>query len=194
MRRWLPLLAAAAGIGLFLWLRSSPAPQAPQGEPPPQAVAPPAQLPGAPASPAPGSPAAAQPVEASPIAQSGPSPVPPPSLAGSAGQLQAPEAPSDIPPEIAVANMRRTVRQYHQMFGGNPIGTNPEITRALNGDNPRHVKFLQGDDGNRVNEKGELVDPWGTPYFFHQLSASDMEVRSAGPDKIMYTGDDLVTK
>jgi hypothetical protein len=89
--------------------------------------------------------------------------------------------------------MRRTVRQYNQMFGGNPVGTNPEITRALNGDNPRHVKFLQP-DGNRVNEKGELVDPWGTPYFFHQLSASEMEIRSAGPDKVMFTGDDLVTK
>ena len=101
--------------------------------------------------------------------------------------------PVGIPPQIVLANMRRTVRQYNQMFGGNPIGTNPEITRALNGDNPRHVRFLQP-DGNHVNEKGELVDPWGTPYFFHQLSASEMEIRSAGPDKVMYTGDDLVTK
>ena len=45
-----------------------------------------------------------------------------------------------------------------------------------------------------VNEKGELVDPWGTPYFFHQLSAMEMEIRSAGPDRIMWTEDDLVIK
>lgn len=89
--------------------------------------------------------------------------------------------------------MRNTVRQYGLMFGGNPVGTNLEITKALNGDNPKQVKFL-GPDGNRVNQKGELVDVWGTPYFFHQLSAMEMEIRSAGPDKIMYTSDDLVTK
>jgi hypothetical protein len=46
----------------------------------------------------------------------------------------------------------------------------------------------------RVNGDGELVDPWGTPYFFHQLSGTDMEIRSAGPDKTMWTDDDLMTK
>ncbi len=103
------------------------------------------------------------------------------------------EPPPLYPPEILLDNMRNTVRQYGLMFGGNPVGTNLEITKALNGDNPKQVKFL-GPDGNRVNQKGELVDVWGTPYFFHQLSAMEMEIRSAGPDKIMYTSDDLVTK
>ena len=89
--------------------------------------------------------------------------------------------------------MRTTIRQYGLAFGGNPVGTNPEITKALNGDNPKQINFLT-QDGNRANEKGELVDPWGTPYFFHQLSAMEMEIRSAGPDKIMWTTDDLVIK
>ncbi len=44
----------------------------------------------------------------------------------------------------------------------------------------------------RVNDNGELVDRWGTPYFFHQISGADTEIRSAGPDKIMYTADDIV--
>ena len=87
--------------------------------------------------------------------------------------------------------MRTTVRQYGLMFGGNPVGTNPEITKALTGDNPKQVNFL-GRDDNRVNGNGELIDAWGTPYFFHQLSAMQMEIRSAGPDKIMWTADDLV--
>jgi len=39
-----------------------------------------------------------------------------------------------------------------------------------------------------------LVDAWGTPYFFHQLAAMEMEIRSAGPDKVMWTADDLVIK
>jgi hypothetical protein len=79
------------------------------------------------------------------------------------------------------------------MFGENPVGTNPEITRAFQGDNPKQINFLK-QDGNRVNTNGELVDPWGTPYFFHQLSAVEMEIRSAGPDRVMYTADDLVTR
>ncbi len=99
-----------------------------------------------------------------------------------------------LPALTVLENMRMAVRQYGLMFGGNPVGTNPEITRALNGDNPKQAKFLQPDAGLRVNDKGELVDPWGTPFFFHQLSAMEMEIRSAGPDKVMWTADDLVTK
>jgi hypothetical protein len=98
-----------------------------------------------------------------------------------------------LPPKTILENMGRTIQQYASMFGENPVGTNPEITSALQGDNPKHINFLK-QDGNRVNEKGELVDPWGTPYFFHQISSHEMEIRSAGPDRVMYTGDDLVTK
>jgi hypothetical protein len=46
----------------------------------------------------------------------------------------------------------------------------------------------------RINGNGELVDVWGTPYFFHQLSGTDTEIHSAGPDRIMWTADDLITK
>jgi hypothetical protein len=105
-----------------------------------------------------------------------------------------------LPPELAslpsatiLDNMRTTFRQYRDRFGGNPVGTNPEITRALQGENPKQINFLK-DDGNRVNGNGELVDPWGTPYFFHQLSAKEMEIRSAGPDGKMWTEDDVVMK
>jgi hypothetical protein len=91
-------------------------------------------------------------------------------------------------------NMRRAIRNYGSRFGGNPVGTNPEITRALAGENPKQVDFLSADDGLRVNSAGELVDPWGTPYFFHQLSGTEMEIHSAGPDKKMWTADDLVTR
>ena len=80
------------------------------------------------------------------------------------------------------------------MFGGNPVGTNPEITAALNGKNPKQVKFLQAEAGMRINGNGELVDPWGTPLFFHQLSGSETEIRSAGPDRKMWTSDDLLLK
>ena len=95
---------------------------------------------------------------------------------------------------IVLENMRTAIRQYGSMFGGNPVGNNAEITAQLNGKNPRHINFINADAGMRLNGNGELVDPWGTPYFFHQLSATDMEIRSAGPDKTMWTDDDVVTK
>jgi hypothetical protein len=79
------------------------------------------------------------------------------------------------------------------MYGGNPVGSNAEITQSLNGGNPKQTKFPIA-DGNSINDKGELTDVWGTPYFFHQLSANTTEIRSAGPDKTMWTGDDVVVK
>jgi hypothetical protein len=100
----------------------------------------------------------------------------------------------DIPPAIVLENVGRAIRQYDVMFGGNPVGTNPEITAALNGQNPKGINFIKSETGMRVNENGEMVDAWGTPFFFHQLSGTDMEIHSAGPDRIMWTSDDLVSK
>jgi hypothetical protein len=99
---------------------------------------------------------------------------------------------TDVTPDIAVQNMSRAIHQYGEMFGGNPVGTNPDFAKQLGGSNPKHINFITAAAGMRVNDSGELVDPWGTPYFFHQVSGADTEIRSAGPDKIMYTADDIV--
>ena len=101
---------------------------------------------------------------------------------------------TNFAPEIVLEKVAHAVRDYASMFGGNPVGTNPEITAALNGSNPRQAKFVNPESGMRINGNGELVDAWGTPYFFHQLSGTEMEIHSAGPDKQMWTDDDLVTK
>ena len=108
------------------------------------------------------------------------------------GSADAP--PTNIEPQIVLENMRRAIINYGSTFSGNPVGSNPEIAAALNGENPKQIKFIDPENGLRINGKGELVDSWGTPFFFHQLSATDTEVRSAGPDKIMWTADDLVIK
>ena len=49
-------------------------------------------------------------------------------------------------------------------------------------------------EGMSVNSAGELVDRWGTPVFFHALARDQMEIRSAGPDRKMWTSDDIVTR
>jgi hypothetical protein len=120
----------------------------------------------------------------------------PQDLSARAGKVAAvtANAATNVPPEAAVQNIRRAVRQYGQMFGGDPVGNNAEITAELAGKNPKQINFLNGQDGMQINQNGELVDAWGTPFFFHQLSGSDMEVRSAGPDKVMWTSDDIVTR
>lgn len=101
---------------------------------------------------------------------------------------------SGLPPATLLENMRGVVRQYYLRFHENPVGNNLEITEALSGANSKQVVFLQPDDGMRVNTSGELVDNWGTPFFFHSLSRSEMEIRSAGPDQKLWTADDLVMK
>ena len=104
------------------------------------------------------------------------------------------ESSASVAPVTALENMRAVFRQYTLRFGGNPVGDNSEITAVLNGRNPRQAVFLNPDDGMRLNERGELVDSWGTPYFFHQLSRTEMEIHSAGPDRKLWTSDDLVMK
>src|SRR5271157_2584080 len=74
---------------------------------------------------------------------------------------------------------------------GNPIGENAEITAALSGRNKLGFAFLPADNP-AINAKGELCDRWGTPYFFHQLSGERMEIRSAGPDRTLWTEDDVI--
>ena len=86
-----------------------------------------------------------------------------------------------------------SLRDFRTAFGENPIGSNAEITSALTGNNLKQIR-LPVPPGSSVNADGEMCDRWGTPYFFHQLSAKQMEIHSAGPDRMMGTGDDLVVK
>ena len=74
---------------------------------------------------------------------------------------------------------------------GNPVGDNPEITAALTGKNGLRLAAI-APDHRAINPRGELCDRWGTPFFFHQLSGTDMEIRSAGPDRTFHTADDAV--
>ena len=82
-------------------------------------------------------------------------------------------------------------RDYRTRMGENPTGTNAEIMKAVMGGNPVQAR-LGPPEGQQLNGDGELVDRWGTPYFFHQMSKTDMEIRSAGPDRKMWTADDVV--
>ncbi len=90
-------------------------------------------------------------------------------------------------------DVRSMFRDYRTRMSENPVGSNAEIMKKVMGDNPVGAK-LGPPDGQQLNGEGELVDRWGTPYFFHQLAKDKMEIRSAGPDRKMWTTDDVVTK
>jgi hypothetical protein len=98
-----------------------------------------------------------------------------------------------LPPLTVLDKARVVMHNYRSAFGEDPVGTNPEITAALMGKNSKQINFV-ANSGLRVNEKGEMVDAYGTPFFFHQISGQIMEIRSAGPDHVMWTSDDLVTR
>ena len=197
MKRWVPVILLICAVVALAWylasrgkVQSPPNPEGPSGS---NAVA---ALPGY----KPGT--AVPPQQNAASNQAQPTPSTPSSIATPSepakplpymiGSADAP--PTNIAPQIVVENMRRAIVNYGSTFSGNPVGTNPEIAAALNGENPKQIKFIDAENGLRINGKGELVDSWGTPFFFHQLSATDMEVRSAGPDRIMWTADDLVIK
>ena len=88
-------------------------------------------------------------------------------------------------------DLQVTFRDFRTVLGENPIGTNAEITHALVGNNLKQVRATIP-PGSSINADGELCDRWQTPYFFHQLARTDMEIRSAGPDRKMWTEDDIV--
>ncbi len=75
---------------------------------------------------------------------------------------------------------------------GNPVGLNEEITAALVGRNKKGVAVLPKNHP-AISPKGELTDRWGSPYFFHALSGTQMEIRSSGPDRKRYTADDILS-
>ncbi len=138
----------------------------------------------------------------SPVASSETTPAPPPSppaptaVAGkppAPPPRRGPPPPQDDPARQEADNIALNIRHFGQRFGGNPVGTNAEIVKTLTGDNQAKAKYLTG-DLVRLNGNGELIDQWGTPYFFHANSATNMEVRSAGPDKVLHTIDDVTAR
>ncbi len=148
------------------------------------------------------------PAKVAPITQN---PAPLPTSTSSPGAVENPVPPAEspgpalptvstgnLPPAFSelrdeIDNVQFAVRDFRTAVGENPIGGNAEITKALLGDNLKQVK-LQIPTGSTVNGEGEMCDRWGTPYFFHQISAKAMEVRSAGPDRTMWSNDDIVAK
>ena len=80
-----------------------------------------------------------------------------------------------------VENLFIALQQYKETVGGYPAGGNGDIAKALKGKNPKNVMIVVG---RKIpsNEKGEFVDPWGTPLRIY-FSDNGVLIRSAGANR-----------
>jgi hypothetical protein len=80
-----------------------------------------------------------------------------------------------------VENLFVGLQKFKERVGVYPLGSNSEIVKALNGHNQKNVIILVGRK-TELNEKGEIIDPWGTPLRIY-FSDAGVLVRSAGPNR-----------
>jgi hypothetical protein len=91
-------------------------------------------------------------------------------------------------------NLILGLQQYKEFVGNYPTGNNATITKALLGQGEKKVLILAVRRTD-INDKGEIVDPWGTPLQFY-FAQNEVLIRSAGPNKVWEdstspTADDL---
>ncbi len=99
-------------------------------------------------------------------------------------------------PEDDLRDIARTLDNFALLLKGEnplPLGANEEIAAALRGKNRGQLRALP-DDSRAFNAQGQIVDRWGSPLFFHAESRARLDIRSAGPDRVMWTADDLHRK
>ena len=73
------------------------------------------------------------------------------------------------------------LQQYKENVGTYPVGSNSDIVKSLQGNNPKKLIILVSRKAE-LNEKGEILDPWGTPLRIY-FSDAGVLVRSAGPNR-----------
>lgn len=79
-------------------------------------------------------------------------------------------------------NLILGLQQYKEFTGGYPMGNNVAVTKAMLGQGDKKILILSVRRA-RMNDKGEIVDPWGTPLQFY-FSNNEVLIRSAGPNKV----------
>ena len=73
------------------------------------------------------------------------------------------------------------LQQYKEFFKRYPSGTTAEISKALSGQ-AEGGAVIMATKNSQKNDKGEIVDPWGTTIQFF-FSHNAVLIRSAGPNK-----------
>lgn len=87
--------------------------------------------------------------------------------------------------------MADAIASYATVFQSYPTGENAAVIKALAGENPQHVKFLNLET-NSTNRDGQLVDLWNTPYKISFNSTNSFTIVSAGENRLFGDADDIV--
>ena len=77
-----------------------------------------------------------------------------------------------------IENLFASLQKYKERVGSYPVGSNAQVAKALNGENSKNIIVMVGRKTD-LNEKGEYVDPWGTPLRIY-FSDAGVLIRSAG--------------
>lgn len=127
-------------------------------------------------------------------------PPPPPQLR--ARRVATPEAPllsheelltldGDAATDLsALADLTRAYLERPADPARPPLGFNEDLARALSDPENLGPSALPAD--HPAIRAGQLIDRWGTPWQIHPLASNLIQLRSAGPDRRLYTQDDLV--
>lgn len=67
---------------------------------------------------------------------------------------------------------------------------NEDLSKFLRGKNDYKTPFVSA-DSHIFNEQKMIIDRWGTPIHIHTISRDRFELRSAGPDKRLFSDDDF---
>jgi len=92
-------------------------------------------------------------------------------------------------------NLILGLQQYREFIGSYPSGNNITVAKALLGRTDKKVLILAVRNKSDINDKGEIMDPWRTPFRFY-FAENEVMIRSAGPNKVwedsdVPTADDL---
>lgn len=99
-------------------------------------------------------------------------------------------------PEDDLRLINHLVQNYRLLAKGldsRHFSSNEAIGNTLRGNQSIALQAVSQD--HRIfNSEGLLTDRWGSALFFHAVSASVIDVYSAGPDKTFGTSDDYFTE
>lgn len=102
-------------------------------------------------------------------------------------------ANTNLPPEndlTLLAHLMDNFTLLVKSASDRPLSANEDWAAMFRGLNPAHERFLP-DHHIALNARGQLVDRWKNPLFFHALGGRKFEIRSAGPDGKLWTEDDI---
>ena len=102
-------------------------------------------------------------------------------------------ADTNLPPEHDLTLMSRLMDNSVLLLksaANRPLSANEDWVGFFRGKNSAREVFLP-ERHTALNAQGQLVDRWNSPLFIHALGSGRYELRSAGPDKKLWTDDDL---